>query len=147
MIQAPAAVAAAAASSSEYSSSFEENTAEEDAAGTAEATNNSGEVEKQDSGGADQGQNENNVLENGGNSGDSVTDSLASKSTTALELARDPARNFVITVSVLKGLFHRQAKTASLDPFKSGFWVFLGSSRKGLAKIDRGVEGFWVSRR
>ena len=34
---------------------------------------------------------------------------------------------------------------ASLDPFKSGFWVFLGSSRKGLAKIDRGFEGFWVS--
>ena len=29
-----------------------------------------------------------------------------------------------------------ESPRASLDPFKSGFWVFLGSSRKGLAKID-----------
>jgi hypothetical protein len=33
---------------------------------------------------------------------------------------------------------------ASKSPLPGGFWFFLGSSRKGLAEIDRGFGGFWV---
>ena len=33
---------------------------------------------------------------------------------------------------------------ASLDPFISGFLIFLGSDMKGSSEIDRGFGGFWV---
>ena len=32
------------------------------------------------------------------------------------------------------------SERASLDPFKSGFWVFLGSDMKGSSEIDRGLR-------
>ena len=35
----------------------------------------------------------------------------------------------------------------SLDPFISGFRVFLGSDLKGSSEIDRGFGGFWVQKR
>ena len=41
-------------------------------------------------------------------------------------------------------IFHIVGTLASLDPFKSGFWVFLGSDMKGSSEIDRGFGGFWV---
>ena len=57
----------------------------------------------------------------------------------AHHVARVRARRRALRVVRLR----RVALLASKSPLPGGFWVFLGSSRKGLAEIDRGLRVFF----
>ena len=61
-------------------------------------------------------------------------DPLAALGLTAEQLAAHAAATFQ------QQQVEQQGTVASKSPLPGGFWVFLGSSRKGLAEIDRGFR-------
>ena len=58
--------------------------------------------------------------------------------------APTPAQDGGTTRKSETGLRGGGEKRPSLEPFISGFRVFLGSDLKGSSEIDRGFGGFWA---